>query len=76
MSNLASAVVDVTAITCPAATENRLTTYGGSTGQLQNLGNGYYQIDWLAPNSFRNSCRRVNIGIGDGEAHPTQFKIN
>ena len=76
VSNLASAAVDVTAITCPSATENRLTTYGGSSGQLQNLGNGYYQVDWLAPSSYRNTCRRVNIGLGDGEAHLAQFKIN
>ena len=76
VNNLTAAAVGATAISCPGATENRITVYGGSNSQLQNLGNGYYQLDWLAPSSYRNTCKALNLDVGDGEAHPLQFKFN
>ncbi|HEU0306371.1 MAG TPA: PxKF domain-containing protein, partial [Lysobacter sp.] len=76
VSNLASATVAATAISCPAATENRISSYGGNNGQLQNLGNGYYQLDWAAASSLRNSCRRLDLNLGDGQVRSAQFKFN
>lgn len=76
VANLTSAVVSATAIGCPAATENRVGTYGGSNGQLQNLGNGYYELDWMAASSLRGSCRRLDVDLGDGQNHPALFKFN
>lgn len=76
VSNLAAVSMGVTAISCPSATENRISVYGGGNSQLQNLGNGYYQLDWSAPSGYRNTCKRLNLDLGDGEAHPTQFKFN
>ena len=78
VSNLAAASVGVGAIAigCPTATENRIGTYGGSNGQLQNLGNGYYQLDWMAAASLRGACRRLELNLGDGVVRPALFKFN
>ncbi|GAB3382029.1 PxKF domain-containing protein [Lysobacter fragariae] len=76
VTSLGSASVAALAITCPSATENRISIYGGSNGQLQNLGNGYYGLDWAAAASLRNACRRLELNLGDGVARPAQFKFN
>jgi Regulator of chromosome condensation (RCC1) repeat len=76
VTNLASATVTATTISCPSATENRISTYGGGSSQLQNLGNGYYQLDWMAASSLRGYCRRLDLNLGDGQSHPAQFKFN
>jgi len=76
VTNLAAATVTATAISCPSTAENRIYTYGGSSSQLQNLGNGYYQLDWAAAGSLRGYCRRLELNLGDGEVHPALFKFN
>ena len=76
VTNLSTAAVTATAISCPSATENRITTYGGGNGQLQNLGNGYYGFDWAAASSLRGQCRRLELDLGDGQVHPALFKFN
>ena len=76
VSNLTAAALAATAISCPSVGEYRISIYGGSNSQLQNLGNGYYQLDWLAPSSYRSTCKHLNLDLGDGEAHPAQFKFN
>ncbi|HEY1139766.1 MAG TPA: PxKF domain-containing protein [Lysobacter sp.] len=76
VSGLTSANVGAVAISCPTATENRISVFGGSNGQLQNLGNGYYQLDWMAASSLRNACRRLELNLGDGLLRPALFKFN
>ncbi len=76
VSNLGTAAIGTTAIACPSAVENRISVYGGANSQLQNLGNGYYQLDWAAAVGYRATCRRLNLDLGDGQAHPAQFKFN
>jgi len=76
VSNLGTANVGAIAISCPFSTENRISVYGGSNGQLQNLGNGYYQLDWMGAFSLRGYCRRLELNLGDGEVHPALFKFN
>lgn len=76
VTNLAAAGIGASSISCPSATENRIYSYGGSSGQLQNLGNGYYQLDWMAASSLRGYCRRLDLNLGDGQAYPAQFKFN
>ena len=64
-------------IACPTtAVPNTITTYGGSSSALQNLGNGYYQLDWTAASSLRGLCRRLELNLGDGVPHVAQFKFN
>lgn len=76
VTGLTTASVAATAIACPSVSENRIGTYGGSNGQLQNLGNGYYQLDWMAPSSLRGACRRLELNLGDGVPRPALFKFN
>jgi hypothetical protein len=76
VTNLASASVAAIAISCPSATENRIGVYGGGSGQLQNLGNGYYQLDWQSSSSLRGACRRLELNLGDGVVRPALFKFN
>ena len=40
------------------------TAAGGSP--LQNLGNGYYQLNWKSPSSYANSCKALTLDIGEG----------
>lgn len=76
VSNLSSASVAAVSIGCPAASENRITVYGGSNASLQNLGNGYYQMDWQSTSALRNLCRRLELDLGDGQPRSVQFKFN
>jgi len=76
VTDLASAVAVATAISCPNGVENRITTYGSNNGQLQNLGDGYYGLDWMAANALRGQCRRLDLDLGDGVAHSASFKFN
>ena len=76
VDTLTVAAVRAVPIACPNATENRVASYGSGNGQLQNLGNGYYQLDWAAANSLRGACRSLELDLGDGELHSALFKFN
>lgn len=77
VGNLGSASITSVAIACPGgATLNRIATYGGSSTQLRNLGNGNYAMDWPAASSYRGTCRRVELRLGDGEMHAALFQFN
>ena len=67
VTNLASAVVTVTGISCLLGTSTDLVEEvpAGSSG-LQNLGDGYYQINWKSPTSYANSCKKLNLNLGEG----------
>ena len=49
------------------------TTAGGSG--LQNLGDGYYQLNWKTPASYANSCKTVRLNLGEGIVHTALFKF-
>ncbi len=76
VTNLASASVTVHGITCDAGTtEDQLNeTVAGSSG-LQNLGDGYYQLNWKTPKSYAASCKRLQLDLGDGIDRTALFKF-
>jgi hypothetical protein len=37
----------------------------GSSG-LQNLGDGYYQLNWKTPTSYAGSCKSLGLDLGEG----------
>ena len=40
------------------------------------MGNGYYQLDWLAASSLRGLCRRLELDLGDGvPRRPVQVQL-
>jgi hypothetical protein len=69
VTNLASAIVTVTGISCSLGETTDLVeeVAAGSSG-LQNLGDGYYQISWKSPTSYAGSCKSLNLNLGEGTA--------
>jgi hypothetical protein len=70
VTTLASATIKVAALTCGSTvTQDQIeeTSPGGSG--LQNLGNGYYQLNWKTPTTYARSCKTLKLDIGDGVTH-------
>jgi hypothetical protein len=44
-------------------------------GGLQNLGDGYYQLDWRTPRSYARSCKLVTVAIADGARHQVEVRF-
>ena len=70
VTNLANATVSVSTVSCALGTTDDLIeeVAAGSSG-LQNLGDGYYQINWKSPTSYAGSCKTVNLSLA-GEVSP------
>lgn len=39
-------------------------TYTSGTSSLQNLGNGYYQLNWKTEKTYANTCKQIRLTIG------------
>ena len=46
----------------------------GASG-LQNLGNGYYQLNWKSPKTYANSCKAIHLDLGEGVTRDAYFKF-
>jgi hypothetical protein len=44
------------------------------SSDLQNLGNGYYQLNWKSPTSYASSCKTLQLNIG-GATHNALFQF-
>ncbi len=76
ITNLASAVVGVSPRDCQLGTAADLlgaVTTGAS--RLQNLGNGYYQLNWKSPRTYANSCKTLKLDLGEGITHDAFFNF-
>jgi hypothetical protein len=74
-----SVTMTVSSYTCPSGvTTDAIETYATGTSTLQNLGDGYYQMNWKTDKSYANSCRKLTLKIGtwtgDGLYALFQFK--
>ena len=76
ITNLQSATLTVTSLNCSLGTTVDLIeeTVAGASG-LQNLGNGYYQINWKSPKTYANSCKSLHLDVGDGVTHTASFQF-
>jgi hypothetical protein len=76
VTSLATATVTVQGLDCAAGTTADLVeeTVAGGSG-LQNLGEGYYQLNWKTPSSYANSCKTLRLDLGEGFAHTAMFKF-
>jgi hypothetical protein len=75
----ASVTLAYSTYTCSAgAPVDAIETYATGTTMLQNLGNGYYQINWKTDKAWANTCKRLTLKIGtwtgDGFTALFQFK--
>ena len=62
----ASVTIMVNSYTRPGgAATDAIETYATGTSTLQNLGDGYYQLNWKTDKAYINSCRKLTLKIGD-----------
>jgi hypothetical protein len=65
--DLQTATVTVGAINCSlGSTDDLLEEVAPGGSGLQNLGNGYYQINWKTPTTYAGSCKSLNLNLGEG----------
>ena len=76
ITDLAAASVSVKALSCSTgSTEDQLAETATGASGLQNLGDGYYQLNWKTPRSYANSCKTMRLDIGDGVLHTALFRF-
>jgi hypothetical protein len=49
--------------------------YASGKSGLQNQGDGYYQFNWATPKTYANSCRLLQLDLGDGVTHTALFQF-
>jgi hypothetical protein len=76
VTNLSSAQMTVTSLSCSAgATVDQIEETAAGASGLQNLGDGYYQLNWKSPTAYANSCKTLHLNIGDGVVHDANFQF-
>ena len=78
VTNLSSVKVTATSLNCAlGTTTDLLEEYAAGSSGLQNLGDGYYQFNWKSPTTYANSCKTLNVDVGEGAAvtHTALFKF-
>lgn len=72
VTTLATAAITAKNLSCALAlTPDLLEEYAASGSGLQNLGNGYYQLNWKTPTSFAKSCKALHLDLGEGSGTRT-----
>lgn len=74
VSTLTSASLTAVGLSCSLGTtvDQPAEDASGNSG-LQNLGNGYYQLNWKTPKGYAGSCKTAQLDLGDGMAHTAAF---
>jgi hypothetical protein len=72
VTNLTSVKVTVTDNACSlGATQDQLEEYASGSSGLQNLGDGYYQLNWKTPTTYAKSCKTMKLDLGEGSNNRT-----
>ncbi|MDT0166609.1 PxKF domain-containing protein [Actinotalea sp. AC32] len=77
VTTLTSASVSVRNLACGLATttdEVEQTVAGGSG--LQNLGGGYYQLNWKTSPAWAGSCKTMTLDLGGGAVLRADFQLS
>ena len=77
VTNLTTASVTAANLACGAGTTaaGALAAAAGGGSALQNLGDGYYQYNWATPKSYANSCKTMQLNLGEGASHDALFRF-
>jgi hypothetical protein len=76
VTNLTSVTVTAVSLPCSAGTSaDQIEEYATGASGLQNLGNGYYQWNWKTPTTYVNSCKTLNLNLGEGLVHTALFQF-
>jgi hypothetical protein len=79
VTDLASASVTVASLDCSGGTTSDAIEESAADGSgLQNLGDGYYQLNWKTSRSYAGSCKtlKLDLGEGVGQEHSALFQFN
>jgi hypothetical protein len=67
VTGLAGVVVTAPNLTCSVEINSEpVEEYAAGKSGLQNLGDGYYQFNWSIPKNYANSCKTLNLDLGEG----------
>jgi hypothetical protein len=78
---LGSAQISVVGISCSSGTTlDQIEEVAAGVSGLQNLGEGYYQLNWKSPAGYANSCKRLRLNLSEGTAanpvyHTADFRF-
>ncbi|TAK01847.1 MAG: hypothetical protein EPO36_04285 [Chloroflexota bacterium] len=76
ITDLASAEITVTTYSCAVGmTIDLLEEVAAGASGLQNLGDGYYQVNWKSPTSYANACKAMHLNVHDGVLHDALFEF-
>ncbi|MFU8872852.1 PxKF domain-containing protein [Micromonospora sp. SL4-19] len=78
VTNLAAAPLSVVTADCATArTLAAIEEYASDASGLQNLGNGYYQVNWKTPKTYAGTCQKLRVELGEGPAvaHTALFQF-
>jgi hypothetical protein len=76
ITDLTSAAITTVAFACGlTGTADDVEGYAAGASGLQNLGEGYYQVNWKTPTSYAKSCRIMHLDLGEGITHTALFQF-
>jgi hypothetical protein len=75
VTTLATAAVTAAHLECSVAgtpgQAKEVKEYAAVASGLQNLGDGYYQLNWKAPSSYACTCKTLQLDLGEGSGPRT-----
>ncbi len=76
VTDLASVALSVESLSCTlGTTADALTETAAGGSGLQNLGDGYYQINWRSLLTYANSCKTLQLDLGEGILRSALFQF-
>ena len=76
ITNLANATITAKSLNCSlGSTVDQIEELVAGSSGLQNLGNGYYQLNWKTPTSYAGSCKTMQLDLNDGVVHDALFQF-
>ena len=76
VTNLSSVNVTVASLSCSSGTTaDEVEEYAAGASGLQNLGDGYYQFNWKTPTNYANSCKTLQLNLGEGSNRTALFQF-
>jgi glutamine cyclotransferase len=75
-TDLVVAAISVTSLGCETAAATDQIEQTATTGSgLQNLGDGYYQLNWKTAKSYARTCKTMHLDLGQGVTYDALFEF-
>jgi hypothetical protein len=76
VTTLAGVQLSVASLSCSfGSTPDAVEAYASDDSGLQNLGNGFYQLNWKTPTTYASSCKTLQLDLGDGLDRTAAFEF-